>query len=340
MYYPNLKTSDAELRAIKQLSNEVKREIVPIFELTRSRKTKLLPTGSLTRRIEQLQDAYGSNPFILDLCTQQELMNEQTIELFNEFGGYRNWIRFLSEHTHQSIVPCLLYEDQGSKENFQEQARELQKRYGTVCLRTSASDELAQKLMIWACEAISESNLIACGLLYFIEHGRIDHYKGLCSDYMREVVGNRMPNTVIFPASSFPRYITDLPNCEDASGSFESSELALDAWLKEEFPSHNIQHSDFASVHPIRYPASGGNWIPRIDLFDGQGFRYVRTRRDDGGYKEAAKSITTSELNKVENCWGQKQIESAISGSVTGRSPSYWISVRINCWISKRANIH
>lgn len=147
MYHPNLKTSDAELRAIRHLSGEDKGRIRPIFELTRSRVTKSLPEGSLVRRLEQLLDAYGEFPYILDLCTQSELMNSETLNLFDESDGYRNWIQFLDDYAGMLVLPCLLYDDDGSKENFQAQAVELHKRYGHICLRISATDELALRLM-------------------------------------------------------------------------------------------------------------------------------------------------------------------------------------------------
>lgn len=337
MYYPNLKTSDAELRAISHLSTSAKRGMVPVFELTRSRKTKALPDGSLLRRLHQLKDLYGAGAYILDLCTQEELMNSETVALFSEDHGYGNWTSFLSDNVDRDVVPCLLYVDGGSRENFQKQAVDLQRIFGKVCLRTSASDELTPRLMIWLSEVVPQSSIIVCGILYYIEPGRLDYYKEVCQNFMREVVGNRSPAAILFPSSSFPRYITELPGCDDDAGSFRSQELVLETWLQMQFPNRKIQPSDFASVHPVRYPASGGNWVPRIDIFDGGGFQYLRIRRDDGGYREAAKAITSDQLSNLPDCWGRDQIEAARRGAVAGGSPSYWISVRINSWLSARA---
>ncbi|HEY9013270.1 MAG TPA: hypothetical protein VIN06_19885, partial [Devosia sp.] len=284
MYYPNLKTSDSELRAIKHLAKDAKRGTIPVFELTRSRRTKALPMGSLKKRLQQLLENYGGSPYILDLCTQDELMNSETIALFSEQDGYENWRAFLKESAGENVIPCVLYEEDGSKENFQKQAIYLRDEYGKVCLRTSATDDLAQRLMIWLSEVISQDQIVVCALLYYIEPGRLDYYKELCRNYMRDVVGNRNPSAIMFPSSSFPRVVTDLPGCEDDTGTFSSHELALDDWLQEQFPNRHVQDSDFAAVHPIRYPASGGNWIPRIDIFTGSGFRYMRVRRNNGGY--------------------------------------------------------
>lgn len=336
MYYPNLKTSDSELRAIRELSEAAKSASVPVFELTRSRVTKALPRGSLVRRLEQLLEAYGDHRFILDLCTQEELMNDETLSLFEEEDGYRAWIEFLDDHAGLNVIPCALYDEDGSKKQFQDQVKELHKRYGQVCLRTSATEELALQLLIWATEVIPETSIIVCAVLFFIEPERYEHYQELCENFMTDVIGNRNPAQILFPGSTFPRFITDLPNCEDHAGIFVSREIQLDAWLKQKYPNKKLAASDFASVHPIRYQSSGGNWIPRIDIFTGIGFSYVRTRRDDGGYKEAAKGISAGQLDAIPACWGKNQIQLARGGIVSGGSPSYWISVRINCWISAR----
>lgn len=340
MYFPNLKTSDAELRAIRNLSESTKDNIIPVFELTRSRKTRALPQGSLVRRLDQVKEIYGNRSFILDLCTQDELMNSETLALFEENEGYANWITFLETNVSPQTIPCVLYDAGGSRENFQQQAISLHRKYGTICLRTAASDEFAPQLLIWLAEVVPDQDIFLCGILYYIEHGKLPYYKNLCRDFITDVVGNRTPKAIMLPGSSFPRYITDLPNCEDDTGSFRSDELTLDQWLDQQFPTRHIQPSDFAAIHPIRYPASGGNWIPRIDVFNGSGFLYVRTRRDDGGYADAARAIANSTIAQIPDCWGKQQIQSAKLGTVNGGSPSFWISVRVNCWITARATPH
>lgn len=337
-YYPNLKTTDSELRAIQHLDDSTKKNLLPIFELTRSRKSKNLPEGSLHRRMSQLIQNYGNFSFILDLCTEEALMNSETIELFDEYEGYKNWVEFLDTAESGVIIPCVLYIEDGSEEEFKKQASTLKNKYGKVCLRTSVSDdEDAPKLYRWLYEEIGPENIIVCAILYFIEDGADLIYRAKCETFIRTVIRNNIPGTLLFPGSSFPRFVTDQDGCEDLEGQFEAREIKLESELISTHRNLPIEPSDFASVHPIRYETRGGNWIPRIDIFDGTFYSYNRARRGDGGYKEAAKNVNKSLLNKLPNCWGKSQILAAISGKVTGGSPSYWISVRINCWITARS---
>ena len=337
MYYPNLKTTDSELRAVRHLAADVKGRITPVFELTRSRKTPTRPDGSLETRAKQLAEIYGNHPFILDLSTEQDLMNDETVDLFDEGGGYANWKRFLEANFSKSITPCALYVEDGTEDNFKEQIRWIVTNYGRVCLRASVADEFASTLYSWALEVAGEKKIILCPILYYIDPTEYSKTVQACQFYIANVVGNRYPDALIFAGSSFPRYVTDLPGCGDDRGAFELNEIRLEDWLKQTFPNIPLEKSDFASVHPRRYPTKGGNWIPRIDYVEGDQFRYSRIRREQGGYAAAAMRIDTPSIMKLPRCWGTNQIASAKNGLVPGGSPSFWISVRINCWITKRA---
>ena len=212
-------------------------------------------------------------------------MNSETIKLFDETNGYRNWLRFLDSNANKKdALPCALYIEDGTRENFQKQVEGLLVNHEKICLRTSVADENASKLYGWIAEVTDIRNVISCANLYYIEPRRLQTYQTLCRTYLETVVGNRVPDSVLFPGSSFPRFVTDVEGSNDLEGEFEAREITLEAELRKQFANFPIQPSDFASVHPIRYETGGGNWIPRIDIFDGTNFRYVRARRDDGGY--------------------------------------------------------
>ncbi|EPK9976499.1 beta family protein, partial [Escherichia coli] len=50
-YFPIMKTRDAELKAMSKLSSGVFDHILPIYELTKSRKAKIAPDGDIHRRM-------------------------------------------------------------------------------------------------------------------------------------------------------------------------------------------------------------------------------------------------------------------------------------------------
>ncbi len=336
MYYPNLKTTDSELRALRNLSAEVKRKIRPVFELTRSRKTKKTPEGSLVRRAEQLREAYPGK-FVLDLCTEPSLMNDETLDLFDEFNGYIAWSKFLDSCFSREIIPCALYVEDGSKENFQKQVKWIVQRYGIVCLRTSVADEFIATLYDWALEVVSQDQVMLCPVLYYVQESEYQSALAACQFYVTNVIGNRSPKELLFVGSSFPRSVLDLPGCLDASGSFPATEVRLETALKNVYPALPIQSADFSSVHPRRYETKGGTWVPRIDYFESDTFKYSRFRQSAGGYVAAAQMISQFAISHLPNCWGTDQIRLAHYGKAPGASPSFWISVRINCWITKRA---
>ncbi|WP_439628648.1 beta family protein [Shinella sp.] len=337
MYHPNLKTTDSELRALRHLTDDVKSEIWPVFELTRSRKTKALPDGSLVRRASQLNEIYGDGIFVLDLCTEQSLMNDETVSLFDEAGGYSRWRDFITGNFSSSVIPCALYVEDGTKENFIRQVQWIVKEYELVCLRTSVADEFAATLYSWAMEVVSQDAIILCPILYYTPSSEYSAALSACQFYITNVVGNRSPRTLIFAGSSFPRTVTELPGCNDSTGAFPATELRLESELIATYPNLPIEKADFASVHPRRYETKGGTWVPRIDFYDRQHFRYFRFRQTQGGYVTAAQQIDPATLSRLPKCWGTTQIQSARAGMLPGASPSFWISVRINSWISQRA---
>jgi len=315
----------------------VKQVILPVFELTRSRVTKKLPEGSVHRRAEQLTDVYGHSDFILDLTTENDLLNGEMDSFFDEANGYAKWRNFLEGAFERNVIPCLQYVEAGTREEFQRQASALVSRFGRVAIRTSVFDAEAANLYAWALEAAGEKNLIVLGSLYFLDSQSDGAYLDRCSGFLTRVIGNRIPDAVAFPGSSFPSRVGTKPYGEDAQGTFPALELPLFASLTRSFPNMPLVYSDFASVHPIRYPTKGGAWVPRIDVFSGGQFAYSRLRAGDGGYVQAAKNIMQKYGASLPASWGTEQIRQAAQGALPGRSPSFWISARINMWITQRA---
>lgn len=75
-YCPIIKTGDAELRALSQLSSSVKDKMHPIIELTRGRKSAKDSKGDINKRIRKLIDIFPYNDFFLDITSDEALSNE------------------------------------------------------------------------------------------------------------------------------------------------------------------------------------------------------------------------------------------------------------------------
>lgn len=191
VYIPNLKTSDAELRALRYLSPSVRERILPAFEITRSRVTKKLPKGSVFRRAEQLIEASGTPRFILDVTTEPDLMNDEMEAFFNGANGYANWRAFVAAAFTTDVIPCLLFEEGGSEVDFKLQVQRFADSHSRVALRTSATDrEDALRLYRWASEVIGTDRIIVVGSLYFLEQGMQAVYFDRCRQFLTTVIGN------------------------------------------------------------------------------------------------------------------------------------------------------
>ncbi|HDZ9215193.1 TPA: beta family protein, partial [Vibrio cholerae] len=111
-YFPIIKTRDAELKCFQNLDKIILDQILPIYELTKSRKTTKTPDGDINRRMGQIKDIQGGNPFILDLCTDDKYINPQIEQLIDEYQGFQDWQYFLSIYKDLNIIPMVhLYED-------------------------------------------------------------------------------------------------------------------------------------------------------------------------------------------------------------------------------------
>lgn len=336
IYLPSLKTTDAELRAVQNLSPDVKKRICPIFELTRSRKTKKDPQGSLLKRLEQVKQIYGNSEAVIDLTTEDSLINAEMDALFDEVNGYAPWCYFAESSFEPDYIPCLQYSEGSQLENFKRQARRLRGRFQKVALRVSVTDIEAAELYQAAVEEVGPESLILIANVYFIESGMLGYFENLCSDFIKNVIGNRIPTVICFPASGFPKSVGSGDYGQDGEGVFPALENALYFTLSKRFPSLPLIYADFGSVHPKRYETAFGTWIPRVDVpFDGQ-YSYTRVRRHEGGYVAAARSAMSKFGNKMIDCWGSEQVRLAAAGKPMGSNPSFWISVRVNMWITQQ----
>lgn len=336
-YLPTLKTTDAELRAVQHLPLDVKDNIVPIFELTRSRKTKTSPSGSLFKRVQQLRDVYGDASAIIDLTTEEGLLSPDIDSLFDERDGYASWCRFAQGSLSHNYIPCLQFSEGGSADNFRNQVNALLEVFPKVALRVSVRDLEAAELYESAIDVAGPSRLIVIANTFFVEQGLVSLYEGLCSDFIIRVIGNRFPSLICFPSSGFPRAVGSGQYGNDSEGTFSATERQLFDQLWSRFPSLPLAYADFGSVHPIRYEASFGSWIPRVDIPSSGKYSYSRARRGEGGYVAAARNALSKHSKDLVECWGAEQVRLAADGKPAGVSPSFWISVRVNLWITQQA---
>jgi hypothetical protein len=338
-YVPTLKTSDAELRALRELSDEQKSKFIPLFELTKSRRTKKDRIGKISKRLDTIKDIMGDKPFILDLMTSHEsMMNTEIENLLDEYDGFEAWFNFVVEHKKElnliptiHVVPDELHE-------VTKLTNKLAQEFDCLAFRLEAEDDDASLYL----EAIKngiplESHV---SLIVIIDANYLDSRVPL--DYIQDKIENRISelnatgipsSAVVISSSSFPSSVTDVAG--DKHGKIPQIEKTLFANIRHKDFMHNLVYGDYASVHPIKYDVGGYGWVPRVDISTSSEYIYHRYRRESGGYISAADKMIHDPNYENINVWGNEQILKASEGDPNGLSPSFWISVRINIHISR-----
>ena len=348
---PIIKTGDAELRAINNLSIVAKKAITPLFELTKSRKCPTKEYGDIYRRLGKLKEVYGDRRFCLDLTTAENLINYQIRELQDSNDGYAKWVDFLisQKADYSKIVPVVMLDfvEGETEEAFYlklgSQVEKLGKNFDKIAYRFSYGYLAYENDIKKLCKKISSTKLIGVLDVGFMPYGSVSNYKSQIEPIIKKLNGFKL-NQIVLASSSYPKIPTDYGG--EYEGDFQLDKLKLYNYFS------SAAYGDYATIHPIISSQAGGNgWIPRIDMPTKKGtIFYYRSRKTgkekkySSAYIRVAKKVVSDKnyqntRNFIGDCWGIEQIELAAAGSPQGLSPSFWISVRMNIHITLRAKI-
>jgi len=352
-YVPIIKTTDAEFRALENLTEAVKSKMIPFLELARSRSSKTKPEGDILRRMERLSKVYPDGRFFLDLTTDQALSNSQVKKLQTNDDGYAHWVKFAQQSYKYfpKMIPVIQINDQGTlslEDHYNKikiQVTGLLKTVETIAYRfpldyEDYDDDLEQIL-----EATSSEKIFCVIDAEFVTQGKSDIYAKAATNTLK-MLAKLGIKKVILSSTSFPMSPTEFG--EDDEGDYSLEERQLYSIAYKEMSS--LIYSDYATVHHKRSEQAGGNgWVPRIDLPVNGRILYYRDRRAQSedtyapAYIRVAKRIVAHPLFDIakkatDTCWGIKQIELAAQGMPQGLSPSFWISVRMNIHLSATAS--
>lgn len=340
-YFPILKTTDAELKGYEKLPLEVKKGILPIFELTRSRRTPLNQNRAIQRNIDRIKIQITKNPFILDLTTEAQLKNEEIDDILegNE-DGYKKWVDLVKQLKDDglNIIPVIHY----NPYCLDDVALEIQNLLtisSTLAFRVVLPEDSIIEYLTNIFQHIKQENLILILDREFLSLQ--DGISDKSGDFLPQLneISTQFPNikAIACAFSSFPDSVVRTGYGQQNEGSFARAEKITTGNLKNRTNMKNLYSSDYASIHPKRYYTSGAQWIPRIDFLDSDKMFYFREKREKGGYIEVAKKVIRCKNYfpiKSVNVWGDDEIAAAANGYPNGLSPSHWIAVRVNLYIS------
>jgi hypothetical protein len=343
-YFPIIKTRDAELRCFQNLEKNVLKQLLPIYELTKSRRTKKAPDGDIHRRMNQISEIQGDLPFILDLCTDDKYINPQIRGLLSHHHGFLDWQYFLFDiHSNKNIVPMVhVYEDEfGIADEVGEFVRVASEKKPSIAVRLPYDLDV-DDLIKYIKSIVNHMNP-SCTLyvLFDAEYVReiaesgvdkiSDQYIQSCK--AMDEFGTKIEDVVML-CTSFPSSVAAVGG-HDSEGSFTIYEDQIYKSIIEECP---IKYGDYASINTEQIEMKGGTFVPRIDIStaDGSEFFYKRFRRSDGSYVRCASYMLKDPRYNNLECWADTEIELASNVKPTGISPSFWISVRMNHYIKRR----
>ncbi|GFD67919.1 beta family protein [Alteromonas sp. KUL106] len=342
LYYPILKTRDAELRAMKHLSVEVLQRTCPIYELTKSRKTTKVPDGDIHRRMKVIEEIQGHNEFILDLSTDETYTNPQIKQLLSPYHGFSDWFYFVVEnYRNLNIIPTVhIYEDEdGFSNEVSEFVRKMSQIKTKLALRLPHDlgvDDILEYL-----KSVIEAMDERCKLIIIFDAGHVTEAEyakviGSFTESCEAVERLDRLESIVVASSSFP---SDVKNSggHDAEGDFAILEEKIYLAVKDECPI--VECGDYASINTEQIEMRGGTFVPRLDIVteDCNRFVYKRYRRDDGSYPRCAKQMLKDKRYKGDNgWWSNDEIALASNDVPNGISPAYWISVRVDYYINMK----
>ena len=326
-YFPLIQTRDSQLEALENLSDELLSQILPIFELTTSRRSaKANPTGRVDNNIRKIINIMFNKPFILDITTYPTLSNQEIDNFFTENNGFSSWVNFIENIRKEyqcNVIPCIVFNPY-CLDDVKKQIDELLKICSYIAFRfTPNSEDNEQdesKFIDDVLRSIDPENrkriLLICDLKYIKN-----------SNFNINVLKEYTDLKIIVIGSSYPK-----------SFQGENSVLPEHMWNIKKLD--NMYYGDYAGLHPILYDDKAYNWRARIDFVCKQGYIYHRypkapsAGKTDLQYIDLANKINHDKHYTILNCWGCDQIQEAYNGFPLQSSPRFWISVRMNIYMT------
>ncbi len=349
MYIPIVKTTAAEIKGYDQLSHEVKIAIMPLFELTRDRTHKVnYPEGRLEKALEKALNAQPSGKMILDLTSHEDLINSEIEQLFDGKNGYGNWCSFIQKTGRpKDIIPIIQINgdqfdddphDAGKQITYQ--TKNLYTMCGAVAFRANLDIEIDDLSIFlgYVCAGLDDlENLTVILDAEYIRPYTATRYAEEVEGRIKKIQSDHKIINLAVSASSFPKTVIASNYGQESYGNFRIEEITLHSLLSQSLPNTRIIYSDYALIHPVRYPTRGGGWVPRVDVPLSESIYYYRYQRENEGYVAAARDVIADEKYKTVNSWGNDQILLAANNKPSGKNPSFWISVRTNIHMTTQA---
>ena len=333
LYTPVIRTRTAELRGLRELDPRVREKILPLLELTRSRRTSKNPGGEVRKSLESALEIFEAHPFIADLTSLQSQQNGEFESLLDPTNGFEAWVKFAHKYFPPQCIPVVHLLEPFDAEQFRIQVVALRERFPLVALRVPTSytefPALLDTYMALTGGLTTTALVLDAG---YVTRSNAAAALARFTEMLRQVNGRPTLFTTTC-CSSFPMSVVSAGG-EDDCDEFPLLETWVDSELRKIWG--GLKYGDYSAVHPTDFVGTVTNWVPRVDVMLDDKFYYYRYRRSDGGYTRAAADALRDPRYVPLACWGDLNIRESAAGSPLGRSPSHWIASRINFHISRQ----
>jgi len=319
-YYPSLRTRLWEMRGYRELLNEDKDALLPIFVLANHSSTKAI--ADVYAKVEEV---LGGRKCILDLEQSPIYSCDECEELARPDSGFEAWRQFLVERPN--AVPTALLPSGGPLRDIVRQVMLLEATSGQVVVR-SRSPETDVPILSSIMSAVDSVN----NLLIVLDFGYV-RSRSKAKAFEAANVINALRSVdeaarIVVMASSFPKSVAAY---DDAASRLEIEERGMHSALGGDAVAI---YGDFGSIHPEPMEPMLARFVPRVDYPIPDAWLFRRLRNDQGGYQRCAELITQTvdwDPTLVNRVWGATQIDMAAKGDLTKRSaPGPWIAARVN----------
>lgn len=361
-YFPALQCSFPEHHGYRQLCDEDKNNLLPIFELGQCS----YDDGDFAAAIKQITATASTRPFILDLCkdpcpppfvslkksytaseqakfeeqkSKQKSYNAALSQLLNPADGFKVWRALVA--TFPNCIPVLQFSDAASQsKNILRQGSMLARR-GSLAIRINADTDPAIHSTIGSLVATLDT---ASSLLIIVDCGqgrvriaeRAEFARKTIATIVSEVdVPQRPDIRAVCVSSSFPNANNDrlkeYPNLDS-----ELFEQALEA-----FP---FMFGDYAANYRRRNQSTfmPADWRATVTSPSRGGWLIYRdpNAKDQEGWKTGSKLIQEHEEYLSLDAWGAVVIAKAANGtSNDNKSNRFWHAAKVNLHLHNQVNL-
>src|SRR5690242_2037532 len=117
-YIPVVRTREAELKGLRELPSRILDDILPVVEITKSRRSKNNISAAVAKSVSAAVGIFSDRPFIADLTTLASQTNSEVEALLDHADGFAAWTAFVGSSIPKHCTPSAHLTEPFDRDNF------------------------------------------------------------------------------------------------------------------------------------------------------------------------------------------------------------------------------